>query len=166
MTSTAISTGLTKLQKLYKDSPSARAILDHFASRERNSSTTTVERIRSNVAAAGADVPRGDVIQVFKTLEDAGFGHYKVGRKGWETRFEWTAEMISVGQAAAGEAVKVEQLTPEAQAKEPEVSLRHTYRLRPETSITLELPRDFTSAEAERLAQFIRSLPFERDSAT
>jgi len=165
VTSKIASVDVKELQKLYKDSPQARAVLDHFASRERNWTTTTVGRIQWNVGTAGTAVSRGDVIDVFKALEDAGCGKFKVGRKGWESRFEWTAQMVSVGQAASGEPVKVEEVTKEEMGgEEAEIALRHSYRLRPDISVTLELPRNLTTVEAERLAQFIRSLPFSQSS--
>jgi len=165
MTSNAALVEVKKLQKLYKDNEQARAVLDHFASRERNWSTTTVGRIQANVQAAGIPVSRGDVIDVFKALEDTGCGKFKIGRKGWESRFEWTAQMVSVGQAASGEAVKVEEVTKEEiEGEEAELALRHSFRLRSDVSVTLELPRNLTTVEAERLAQFVRSLPFDQSS--
>lgn len=149
------------LQKLYRENSQARAVFDHFASRERNWRTTTVDRIQANVEAAGTRLSRGDVIEVFKVLEDAGCGKFKVGRKGWESRFEWTAQMVSVGQVASGEKDKVEQVTKEEiEGEEVELALRHTFRLRPTFSVTMELPKNLTTIEAERFAQFVRSLPF------
>ena len=37
---------------------------------------------------------------------------------------------------------------------------RHSFQLRPDASIALELPSDLTQLEARRLAEFIRTLPF------
>jgi transcriptional regulator with XRE-family HTH domain len=39
-------------------------------------------------------------------------------------------------------------------------SIRHTFHLRPDVSVSFDLPEDLTSAEADRLAGFIKSLPF------
>lgn len=38
-------------------------------------------------------------------------------------------------------------------------SLRHSFHLRPGLQIQFELPADLTPREAERLSQFIQSLP-------
>ncbi len=149
-----------KLRKLYSSSPAARGILDHFASRERNWRTTTVDRIQANV---GDNVSRGDVIEVFKKLEECGCGEFKVGRKGWSSRFDWAAQMVSVGQAAAGETEQVEEVTEEDLGEEEaETLLKHVYRLRSEIVVTLELPKNLTTTEADRLAQYILTLPFEQ----
>ncbi len=167
MTSKTAAVDPKKLKELYKKTPQARAVLDHLASRERNWSTTTVGRIQANVDSSGNPVSRGDVIEVFRALEEAGCGTFKTGRKGWESRFEWTAQMVAVGQAASGENVKVEEMTKEeAGGEEAEITLRHSYHLRHDVSVTFELPRDLTPIEAERLAQFLRSLPFNQTGTT
>lgn len=148
------------LRALYGSSEAASGMFDHFASRERNWGSTTVDRIQDNVRAGGLDVSRGDVIAVFKELEKCGCGTFKVGRKGWASRFEWEVQMVGVGKAAAGEIEEVEKVLEEDSGKEEEGLLKHTFRLRPEVPISLELPKDLTANEGERLAAFIRTLPF------
>jgi transcriptional regulator with XRE-family HTH domain len=43
---------------------------------------------------------------------------------------------------------------------DPRGQIRHSFRLRPDVTITLDLPPDFTQGEADRLTGFIKSLPF------
>jgi hypothetical protein len=163
MTPKTSSVDVKKLQRLYTGNAGARAVLDHFASRERNWGVTPVGRIQAILQGGGTAVSRGDVIHVFKALEDAGCGAFKVGRKGWESRFEWTAQMVSVGQAASGESVKVEEVTQdEIIGEESELALRHSFQLRPDAVVTIELPRNLTTTEADRLARFVQSLPFDQ----
>jgi len=152
---------LKKLKQLYKDSAAARAVLDHLASRERNWSSTTVDRIQTNVLADGGNVSRADIVWVFRELEACGCGEFKAGRKGWSSRFEWAVQMVGVGQAAAGETEKVEEITEEDKGEEAGASsLKHSFRLRPDVTTTIELPADVTSSEAQRLADFIKTIPF------
>jgi hypothetical protein len=40
-------------------------------------------------------------------------------------------------------------------------TLRHSFHLRPDLQIVIDLPTDFTEREAERLARFVQSLPVE-----
>ena len=40
-------------------------------------------------------------------------------------------------------------------------SVHHTYHLRPGVLVSFDLPEDLTRSEADRLAGFIRSLPFQ-----
>lgn len=48
-----------------------------------------------------------------------------------------------------------------SQGKTPEGVrwMRHIYPLRPDFTVTLELPRDLTTAEAERLGAMLKTLP-------
>jgi transcriptional regulator with XRE-family HTH domain len=39
-------------------------------------------------------------------------------------------------------------------------SIRHSFHLRPGVSVSFALPEDLTPGEADRLARFIKSLPF------
>ena len=157
---------IKKLRKLYLEDDSARAVLDHFASRERNWGTTTIDRIHSNLLNEGQNVYRGDVIQVFRKLEDCGCGSFMVGRKGWKSRFEWNVQMVGVGQAAAGETEQVEEVSQEEKGEENEGDnlFKHTFRLRSDQSVTVELPVDLTAQEATRMARFIETLPFQGDT--
>jgi hypothetical protein len=40
--------------------------------------------------------------------------------------------------------------------------LVHTFVLRPGLPVTISLPTDFSSGEALRLSEFVKTLPFER----
>ena len=112
------------------------------------------------------NVSRGDVIWVFRKLDSFGCGSFKVGRKGHQSRFEWDVKMVEVGQAAAGETEQVEEVSPEEAGEENGGNslFKHTFRLRPDQSVTVELPADLTSQEAARMARFIETLPFQDDT--
>jgi hypothetical protein len=149
-----------RLRQLYASNPAARHVLDHFASRERNWRSTTVDRIHTNVLAEGADVSRADIIAVFRELEAAGCGSFKAGRKGWVSRFEWAVSFVSVGRAAAGETEQIEQIPEDERTEEDGAALvRHQFRLRADASVSFDLPANLSSAEASRLADFIKTLP-------
>ena len=101
-----------RLVRLYADDPAARALLDHFANRERNQNTSTVRRVTANLGEEESPLSRGDIIRVFKELESIGCGMFKAGRKGHESRFEWRVASKSVGQVAAGETSEIEADVP------------------------------------------------------
>jgi hypothetical protein len=140
-------------------------VLDHFASRERNWGSTSVDRILTNLrneGNEGENISRGDLIAVFRKLEEFGCGSFVAGRKGYQSRFEWRVQMVALGQAAAGEIEHVEEVSEEDVGEEDTENLiKHTYRLRPDVTIGVELPTDFTRQEATRVARFIETLPFE-----
>lgn len=153
-----------RLHALYKNEKSARAVLDHFASRERNWRITSVDRILTNLASEGEALSRADVISVFRELETFGYGTFVAGRKGWPSRFEWQAKMVDVGRAATGEIEQVEDLSEDEVGEEEAGSVKHIYRLRSDVTISFELPSDFNSNEAHRVARFVETLPFQQAS--
>jgi hypothetical protein len=154
------------LQELYKKSPEARSILDHLANRQRDWNETTVDRLQTNVAKAGVELSRSEVVDVLRALEAAGCGDFVVGRRGKSSRFVWRSSLVGVGRLAAGEPVAELELAP-AQGHEEEESetVEHQYHLRPGSKpVILRLPADLTPIEAGRLAEFVRTLPFEQIS--
>lgn len=102
---------------------------------------------------------------MFRSLDELECGDFKTGRRGWPSRFEWTAEIISVGRAAIGEQEDIQQIDidEEADAEDETDWLTHTFHLRPNVEIEIELPMDLSPDEASRITQFIAALPFELD---
>jgi hypothetical protein len=148
------------LKQLYRSNKSARAFLDHCAKRNRNQAETKVDRILGLLQGEGHDLSRGDIIEVFRKLEELKCGTFVTGRKGWPSRFVWSVGMINVGRVAAGEPPQVEEVETEEGS---EAMLVHSFHLRPETKVEFNLPADLTENEAERLAGFIKTLPIESD---
>lgn len=147
---------LDALRALYKTSSTAAKMLDHFASRVKDRKVVEVDRMMAILP----DITRADIIDVFKKLEELGFGRFVVGRRGASSRFEREVSLISLGRAAAGQDAIIAVADDSDDADEA-VTIRHEYRLRPNFSAQIELPADLTVKEAERLASFIRTLPFE-----
>jgi len=152
---------LEGIKDLYKRNATARDFLDHAAQRERDRTDTTVDRTITILADAGRKISRGDAIELFRRLEELGCGQFVIGRRGAPSRFVWAVGIVSVGKAAAGESQVVEVI-PETPIQTRE-TINHTYHLRPDRQIMLELPIDLTSREAERLAAFIRTLPMNAE---
>lgn len=156
------------LRRLYNKNSCARALLDYVATRKYNSMETTVNRLESVMARLGGDCSRRDIVSVLKELEELKCGEFIIGRRGQPSRFQWAVEMVSVGQAAKRERGEVEFLKEEEAKPEesdeselPANAIRHTFNLRPDYSVVLELPADFSAREASRLAEFVKTLPFE-----
>lgn len=155
---------IEELKKLYRSHPTARTFLDHCAQRTNNQSETKVDRVLVVLRDKGHDIPRGDIIEVFRALADLGCGEFVTGRRGWPSRFVWSAGMVSIARAAAGEPPKIEEIPDEQATDEStDATLTHSFHLRPETPVSFQLPVDLTKSEAERLAGFIRTLPIDSD---
>lgn len=162
---------LKALKALYSSDSAAKAVLDEFASRQRNQQITKLEQLLFRLNNSGVGVAKSDVITVLRKLDEYGCGDFRTGRKGHPTRFEWKYDLVSVGKAAAGGTQAVEEIQPtadqdngedEVPAKAvPEGALQHTFQLRPGWQVELALPSDLSAREAGRLSEFIKTLPFD-----
>jgi hypothetical protein len=152
-------TDVRRLRELYEKNAAARALLDELAGRERNWRETSVDRLVAIFETKGDPLPRKEVIAVLKELEKIGSGSFLIGRRGKRSRFVWTDDLMSVGQAARGEADETEAAAGEDEGAIAQL-VTHYYQLRPDLQIRLELPEELTDKEAQRLGDFIKTLPF------
>lgn len=107
------------LRQLYKQNPVAKAFFDHAARRERDQSETKVDRILVLLQAEGHAFPRREIIALFRKLQEHGCGQFVEGRRGWPSRFVWSAGLTSVGRAAAGESQPIARISTEENDLEP-----------------------------------------------
>jgi hypothetical protein len=158
-----------RLRELYSSDSAAKAVFDHLAARKNNWRELRVDRLIHNLESEGPPVSRADVTRVFKALERAGCGAYVVGRKGRPSRFRWDVQMVEVAKHAAGEAAVIERIDSDAADDDDAVPsnddadaawVTHGFRLRPELLLSFKLPTDLTVAEAGRLSDFLKTLPF------
>jgi hypothetical protein len=151
------------LRAFYRDSDKAAALLDRLARRKRHWHETKVERLDGTLTKDGMPLSRGDVVEVLKKLDELGCGTFIVGRRGWSSRMAWDVDVASLGRAAAGEDVALEQTSGDAfddQDADGDHEMRkHAFMLREDLDLSLNLPLDLTERESKRLAQFIKALP-------
>ncbi len=153
---------LKSLKFLYDSDASARAVFDWFATRQNDAGTITVRR-----ASQKSNIDDRSTFEVFRKLENLRCGHLIVGRRGHETRMKFEYGVRSLAAVAKGgdqKPIAVNSVQNEDDVKEDDgdqSSIKHQYKLRTGFEVVLSLPSDFNSREAERLANFIRTLPFE-----
>lgn len=154
------------LRRLYAKSANAKAVLDHFADRQKNASETTVDTISATLNRGGVDVPRAEIVGILRDLARAGAGQFVVGRKGHLSRFVWTGSSTEIGTSAQGGASRRNSepgpLTASSLPQRVKGFVEHPFLLRPGVGVSLGLPSDLTLTEARRIADFVLSLPFER----
>jgi hypothetical protein len=140
------------VKRVYIDSNLAKAIFDYMASRPGDEQATTVERLREIAADARIAASRGEARHLLRTLAQLGCGRFLVGRRGQDTRIKWKVSTSILGKAAKNAGSDIAE-------KSKDMSV--TYPLRPDREVALALPKDLTVREANRLADFIKTLPFE-----
>jgi hypothetical protein len=103
MTSDISKSVIDAIRKLYRSNSAAQALFDWTAQRERDATATSIVNFSNRLG-----ISRGEAVGLARALEQAGCGQFVVGRRGQPSRFEWRFSCISLGQAAAGEDVKLE----------------------------------------------------------
>ncbi len=93
-----------------------------------------------------------------------------IGRRGRLTRFQWRdgigmLEAVHAARGGTSGAVLTESTPGEEVAGGRRVGVQeqlvHQFAIRPDCIVRVTLPVDFSREEAERLAAFIKALPFE-----
>lgn len=159
--------GLIKqLRDCYEGRPEYAELFRFLAGRKRSTGQVVISKLISDPELRGVGSGSGRrrvVLELFRFLQQIGVGALIVGRRGKQTRFKWADDttMLEVARAAVGDTSVEDETTP-AVAKESVATLTiaHQFVIRPGTLLRLDLPVDFSLEEAERLATFIRALPF------
>lgn len=160
-----------QLQALSATNKVAEAFFELAAQRQKDKKEMTIRR-----AADVCHVEYWQMREVFQKLAEIGVGTYVTGRRGGKSRLRWLYSLSSVGRAARGELQSLVSLhdqdhgeAGEGEAPLSEEKVRqsnfskmdHSFTLRPDYVVQLALPTDFSSREAERVAAWIRTLPFD-----
>jgi hypothetical protein len=156
------------LRRAYDRNPAVKRIMDYVANRKNNSEQLIADRLEAIFARDDVPLARGEIVQAFKEFQNLGLGEFLVGRRGQPTRFRWRVQMIEAGRSARGEIDSVplidaagEELEVVQNAPSTKSVIRHSFNLRPNFSVDVSLPPDFSEREASRLAEFIKTLPFD-----
>jgi hypothetical protein len=102
---------------------------------------------------------RAKAVDRLRLLQEAGYGFIKLGRRGLNTRFVWAT---SVKEVARDLIAEPENPQPEStNTPIADMMFKHTFLLRPGLLLAIELPLSLSGDESRRLAEFVRSLPFQ-----
>lgn len=122
--------------------------------------TTAEEWLAAAAAGGRAKVTQPQLVALMRQLQRMGAGELIVGRRRHKTRIRWrvaagplaAAFLAARDRADAGRAVSSGGLHD------------HRFLLRPGVQAVLSLPLDLTPEESQRLADFLRTVPFASDN--
>ncbi|HKP02788.1 MAG TPA: hypothetical protein VJU77_05420 [Chthoniobacterales bacterium] len=141
------------LRTKYKSDPLLRTLIDFFASQPKDDRSVSVTDLCNRMGKAGIAVRRADVIRMLQSLQGGQRGWFWAGRKGHDSRFDFHASSIKMAKVASGQNDDPAPPLP--------TMINHKFRLRADLEIGLELPADLTDKEVTRIADFLKTLPFD-----
>jgi len=131
-----------------------RLMWEHIIRHHGQATVLSVDELAGSLKAAKRSFERDAIVRIFRTYQDRGLGTFRQGRRGKRSRLVWKTNPAALG------ALGVKTPPPGVVTDSPVTRLLHyPIPLRKGLSLTMSLPEDLTVAEADRLAQFIRSLP-------
>jgi hypothetical protein len=145
--------------------PRARDIIEFCASSRRNQRSTSLEKVcdkilkESSLSSSHRKRVREEVIVALKRFEELGLGEYLVGRRGLETRFEWSYDPVELLEELSGNESVRSRPTSQLEESQEALIIDHSYNLRSDFRVRLRLPANLSEKEAQRLAEFIKTLP-------
>lgn len=157
------------LIRLHEDDDAAKRIFSWFDERRKDSWEMPVR-----IAAYRTGLSERDVRRVFRALAELECGRLIKGRgEHGETRMAWSLSIRSIAAAAirgeqgvgAVQASPEDTLEAELVAEEgganalPDGTVKHLFKLRANFEVSICLPEDLTTHEAERLGRFLQALP-------
>jgi hypothetical protein len=152
------------IKSLYAKNQTVAALLDILATKKRKRDVISVK-----YACQLTGIDYDDMEEALRALDAIKVGVFTNAYRDNYARLTWRFHPKSLAEAATGRGLPEELDVSEVEEVEDDEAanaaapgdVRHDYLLRPDRRIVLTLPLDLTHREAERLGQFIQSLPLE-----
>lgn len=176
-----MSTQPATIAEVANSSQASKAVFQAFADRQRQRSTTDLNRLYIKVSATDKTVSEQEFLSVFRTLEEIGVGHLIIGRKNNPNRFKWRYNLREMAKAAySDEKVTVSSLVPLPQTlkrqavkgkrgrpkgfspkkvvKTPVETPKQEVSLAPVLQFSIQLPANTSPSEIKAFLELAKSL--------
>jgi hypothetical protein len=154
-------------KEVYASHEVVRAICDLLSQRMRNQNETPLHTIMKHLEKAEYDYKKSEIIDGFRQLEHAECGTYVEGRHGWKSRFIWSVKTLNISRYANSDSTQSTEQVSDIEVNDSlekeydEDLIEHQFILRPDLTVSIELPENLTTHEAKRISMFVKSLSFE-----
>ena len=134
-------------------------IWDHILRHYPDKGWVSVNELEKSLALEKQGTDRATVVAFLKSCEEKGLGWFRNGRRGHPSRILWNKKPHEVGAdvpfdtpANGGRGLPVRTVSVEVP-------------VRPGVVAKLAVPEDLSSAEADRIIEFVKRLPLDTRSA-
>lgn len=157
-----------KLKEIANRNPTANITALALAVRERIRNASDIPRTRAQLMREGNPIVESDYTQFWKELQDAGVGQLILGRRGQPAKFAWHFSLKAVSKAMIEGTNETVQRTGKA-AKETSAPVavsdavemltqKVTFELSNNRIVEINIPDNFSKAEAEAVAKALQTL--------
>ena len=159
-----------QIRRFSKNDPSAKTFLTWLKDQPNSIKTLGVSK-----AEDATKLDYYELVAIFKELEKVGAGTFIVGRKGHDSRIVWKYDTRSIGKGAIKGLSEFDMALGRGYQKVPEDAIdllgpqksenkpgatKHSFNLRKNFQIDLELPDDVTEHELKRLKSWLDLLVY------
>lgn len=158
---------LSRLRETARKNPAILAFLDLLRQGRVRENRTVLRPLADRYTRDTGDHTRFQtLLTACRLLESCGLGQLLQPTRAHRARFLWAVHPRVVRDAVVNDAINLQPhhylkgAPPPAPSTEPPRAgwQRHTFPLRPDAPITLELPEDLSGTEARRLGHFLLAL--------
>jgi len=132
----------------------ARELWGHILRRHPQTLELAVDDLVTSLRGEKRTADRNAIVKNLRAYQGMGLGSFKAGRKGHQSRMKWRMTPNALNAQTGSNGV--------AGNTSPTRLLDFPVLLRPGLSITVTLPEDLSGDEADRVAEYIRSLPIRK----
>jgi hypothetical protein len=125
------------------------------------SNETTPDDTKTSELIDELQLRPSDAKILFKGITDLELADFIVGRRGHDSRLRWRVTLKSIADVAMGSTDAFEPLSRSMLANKNTPILEHVIHLKKDRKVVLQLPEDFSAAEAKWLATIIQNLPVQ-----
>lgn len=149
----------TSLQKSFTDFTAAEIICEYLTYSSKHYQINSVQHF---VDETHSDYY--DVVSFLKFLDKLGLGNFIVGRKGKDSRIEWKFCPMQIGQFAKGKIPTIGKVSKDLDLYDGGDKklgvIPHSFFLRPDFQVKVELPEDFNETDVNRFHNWLTTIPF------
>ena len=138
----------------------AKPLLDHLAFAEDHYKISSVQFL---VEATQCDYY--EIVKFLKNLDAHGLGQFIVGRKGKDSRIEWKYHPQSLGGLLLSSSAVLQPIPQDLEEYDGGIEtielIEHSFFLRPDYNVKIQLPSDFNRSDQNRFEKWLDTIPFD-----
>lgn len=159
----------TRLQSLAASNRHFAFIIRHLGQKRRRTPVSDLDRVRYDIVHGGYQISMDETLDVFEELQRLGVGKLHKQRRPGHSTFEWKYVMQDVAEVALAGDPRKAKLPMDRTSVTTSVKPHQTHTIALYATIrgrivSLQLPPDFSRADAAELSSYLEQLAASRNA--